>query len=124
LQNDPHHTKGKPMSKFDEAVALYQAEVQRLGMTIAPELLRAVTKSLGPSIYRDDAARVSFSDKTELDRVKNNFLIGKLGLADGPELDKALAECAEAIGKSNKNKYRAIVYAWLAIKLNATKRYA
>ena len=111
------------MSKFDEAVAVYVAEVQRLNLNIDAALLRSVAKSLGPSIYRDDAARVSFSDKTELDRVKNNYLIGKLGLTDSPALDAALAECCEAIGKSNKNKYRAIVYAWLAVKLGETKRY-
>jgi hypothetical protein len=111
------------MSKFDEALALYEAEVKKLGLTIDADVLRAVAKGLGPSIYREDASRVSFSDKTEVDRVKNNYLIGKLGLTDGPALDKALAECGEALGKSNKNKYRAIVYAFLATKLGETKRY-
>ena len=111
------------MSKFDEAITKYEAEVKRLGLTIDAELLKAVTKSLGPSIYLEDASRVSFSDKSETDRVKNNYLIGKLGLSDGPQLDQALAECAEALGKSNKNKYRAIVYAWLAIKFDETARY-
>ncbi len=111
------------MSKFDEAIAKYEAEVTRLGLTIDADVLKAVTKALGPSIYREDASRVSFSDKAETDRVKNNYLIGKLGLSDGPLLDQAMAECGEALGKSNKNKYRAIVYAWLATKLGETKRY-
>jgi hypothetical protein len=111
------------MSKFDEAVALYEAEVKKLGLKIDSDVLRAVAKSLGPSIYRDDASRVSFSDKSETDRVKNNYLIAKLGLKDSPALDKALAECAEAMGKANKNKYRAVCYAWLATKLGETKRY-
>ena len=111
------------MSKFDEAVTKYEAEVKRLGLPIDSDVLIAVTKALGPSIYREDASRVSFSDKAETDRVKNNYLIGKLGLSDGPLLDQALAECGEALGKSNKNKYRAVVYAWLATKLGETKRY-
>ena len=111
------------MSKFDEAIAKYEAEVTRLGLTIDQDVLKAVTKALGPSIYREDASRVSLSDKTETDRVKNNYLIGKLGLSDGPLLDQALAECSEALGKSNKNKYRAVVYAWLATKFGETKRY-
>jgi len=111
------------MSKFDEAIALYESEVKKLGLTIDSAVLRAVAKSLGPSIYRDDAARVSFSNKTETDRVKNNYLIGKLGLPDGPALDSAIAACGEAIGKSNKNQYRAIVYAWLATHLGQTARY-
>ena len=117
------HYLGTLMSKFDEAIAKYQAEVERLGLPIEADVLKAVTKALGPSIYREDASRVSFSDQAETDRVKNNYLIGKLGLSDGPLLDQALAECAEALGKSNKNKYRAVVYAWLATKLGETKRY-
>lgn len=111
------------MSKFDEAIAKYQAEVERLGLPIEADVLKAVTKALGPSIYREDASRVPFADQAETDRVKNNYLIGKLGLTDGPALDQALAECGEALGKSNKNKYRAVVYAWLATKLGETKRY-
>lgn len=63
------------------------------------ELLAAVTKGLGSSIYKRDAETVSGSDPRELETVKNNFLIKKLGLADSPELDEKIAEVMERIGK-------------------------
>jgi hypothetical protein len=70
----------------------------------------AVTKGLGPSIYNADAETVSGSDPKELETVKNNFLIKKLGLKDSADLDKGIAAVIEQYGKSNRNKYRAVVY--------------
>ena len=40
----------------------------------------------------------------------SSFLIKKLGLADSADLDKAIDSVMETYGKSNKNKYRAVVY--------------
>jgi hypothetical protein len=111
------------MSKFDEAVEKYAAEVERLKLNIPHDFLVAVTKSLGPSIYNADAETVASSDQSELDTVKNKFLIGKLGLADSPELDKAIAEVVEKFGPGNKKKYRAIFYALLAIKFKKESLY-
>ncbi|MDB2463174.1 DUF2853 family protein, partial [Algibacter sp.] len=74
------------------------------------DLLTKVTIGCGPSIYNKDAATVSGSDDSELATVKNNFLIKKLGLSDGPKLDEAIASVMETYGKSNRNKYRAVVY--------------
>ena len=42
--------------------------------------------------------------------MKENFLIKKLGLADGPELMEAIGKVVEIYGKSERNKYRAVVY--------------
>ncbi len=112
------------MSKFVEAVEDYKAQVADLGLGISEELLTAVAKGLGPSIYNADASKVSASDPEELARVKNNFLIGKLGLADSPALDEAIDEVMEKMGKSNRNKYRAVVYALLVIKFGKEDFYA
>jgi hypothetical protein len=112
------------MSKFVEAVEDYKAQVADLGLGISEELLTAVAKGLGPSIYNADASKVSASDPEELARVKNNFLIGKLGLADSPALDEAIDEVMEKMGKSNRNKYRAVVYALLVIKFGKESLYA
>ena len=54
---------------------------------------------------------------------KNNFLINKLGLTDGPELDAAIDEVMQQMGTSNKSKYRAVVYALLAKKLGKEAIY-
>ncbi|MGL4630808.1 MAG: DUF2853 family protein [Leadbetterella sp.] len=112
------------MSKFEECVSLYKAQNKELGLGLDDSFLTAVAKGLGPSIYNNDSSRVSGSDKTELDRVKSNFLIKKLGLKDGPELDKGIAEVMEKLGSSNRNKYRAVVYALLAVKFDKQKVYA
>lgn len=112
------------MSKFDEAIATYEAEVKELNLGIDTSLLKAVAKGLGPSIYKADATKVSSSDEEELGRVKQNFLIKKLGLKDGPELDAAIKEVVEKLGSSNRNKYRVIFYALLVKKFKKESVYA
>lgn len=116
--------KNKIMSKFDEAIETYQGELSKLGISIDATFLTAVAKGLGPSIYNADSSKVSSSDSEELARVKNNYLIGKLGLTDGPELDDAINAVIDQLGSSNRNKYRAIFYALLAMKLGKESFYA
>lgn len=102
------------MSKFDDLIAKYEAEVKKLGLNIDTALLTAVAKSLGPSIYNADAETIAASDSDELERVKQNFLVKKLGLADSNALDDAIQATIEKVGSSNRNKYRVIFYALLA----------
>ncbi len=114
------------MSKFDEAIELYKSEMTgKIGMkSIDEALLIKITKGLGPSIYKKDAAKVSSSDKTEMQRVKDNFLIKKLGLEEGPKLDKGIDAVIEKIGRSNRNKYRAIFYYLLVKHFRKSALYA
>lgn len=99
------------MSKRDELIVKYAADLKdKCGVTPDMDLLTKVTIGCGPSIYNADSSTVSGTDEKELATVKNNFLIKKLGLKDGPELDKAIAGVIEQYGKSNKNKYRAVFY--------------
>jgi hypothetical protein len=111
------------MSKLDELISTYQSDNESLGLGLDSALVAAVAKGLGPSIYNDDSSRVSCSDQSELDRVKTNFLIGKLGLTDGPELDDALKAVCEAMGSSNRNKHRALFYAALVQKFGKESVY-
>lgn len=104
------------MSKFNECLEDYKTQNNELGLGLDEALLTGVAKALGPSIYNVDSSKVSGSDKKEKDTVKNNFLIKKLGLTDGPQLDAAIEEVMEKLGSSNRNKYRAVVYALLAKK--------
>ena len=112
------------MSAFDDAMTIYKEQVSTLNLGISDELLTKVAKGLGPSIYNADSSKVSASDAEEMARVKNNFLIKKLGLTDSPELDAAVASVAEALGSSNRNKYRAVFYALLVVKLGQESFYA
>jgi len=103
------------MSKRDDLIAKYASDIKdKIGETPDMDFLTKVTIGCGPSIYNADAATVSGSDKSELETVKKNFLIKKLGLSDGPALDDAIASVMEKYGKSNRNKYRAVVYYLLA----------
>jgi hypothetical protein len=104
------------MSKRDELIAKYAADLkEKCGITADMDLLTKVTIGCGPSIYNDDSSTVSGSSESELQTVKTNFLIKKLGLKDGPELDKGIASVIETYGKSNRNKYRAVFY-YLLVK--------
>jgi hypothetical protein len=111
------------MSKFNENVTNYLNQNDELGLGLSEALITAVAKGLGPAIYNNDSSKVSGTDQKELDTVKNNFLIKKLGLKDSPDLDAAINEVIEKLGSSNKNKYRAIVYALLAKKFGKESVY-
>lgn len=63
-----------------------------------------------------DSAYVAFSDPTEVETVKTNFLKKKLGLTESDEvLDAALAEVGETL-KGDRTKSRITVYYLLAEK--------
>jgi hypothetical protein len=99
------------MSKRDELIAKYATDLkEKCGVTADMDLLTKVTIGCGPSIYNADSSTVSGSDPSELATVKNNFLIKKLGLKDSADLDKGIEAVVELYGKSNRNKYRVVVY--------------
>lgn len=99
------------MSKRDELIEKYAADIKdKFGESADMELLKKVTIGLGPSVYNADASKVSGGDEKELETVKNNYLIKKLGLADGPALNDAIKTVMEKYGTSNRNKHRAVVY--------------
>ncbi len=112
------------MSKLDEKVEQYIASAKDLGLGLDKALIAAVTKGLGPSIYNKDAETVSCSDSSELETVKKNFLIKKLGLSDSAELDAAIKKVCESMGSSNRNKYRALFYALLTKEFGKESLYA
>jgi hypothetical protein len=98
------------MGKFDECMDTYKAEFKKLGVSFDEDLLTKVAKGCGPSIYNKDASTVAGTDPKELATVKNNFLIGKLGMKEGADLDKGISKVIETFGSSNRNKYRAMFY--------------
>jgi len=103
------------MGKRDELIAKYADDLKtKCGVEPDMTLLTKVTIGCGPSIYNADAETVAASQPSELDLVKNNFLMKKLGLADGPELMEAINSVIETYGRSERNKYRPVVYYLLA----------
>lgn len=103
------------MSKRDDLITKYAADLKdKCGVTPDMDFLTKVTIGCGPSIYNRDSSTVSATDPKELETVKKNFLIKKLGLKDGPKLDEGINAVIEQYGKSTKAKYRAVVYYLLA----------
>ena len=100
------------MNKREQLIETYANELKEKCGVANPDmdLLTKIAISLGPSIYNADAAIVAASDKSEVDRVKESFLINKLGLKDGPSVDEGLDKAIETYGRSNRRKYRAVLY--------------
>ncbi len=103
------------MNKFDEKVVFYQEVMGKMRLECDVTLLEKITKGLGPSIFKRDAESVSMTEPMELNTVKQNFLIKKLGLQDSKQLDEAIQKVGTLMGKTNRVKYRAIFY-YLLVK--------
>lgn len=104
------------MSAREELINKYAADLkEKCGVNPDLDLLTKVTIGCGPSIYNIDSSMVAGSNKSELETVKNNFLIKKLGLSDSADLDAGIDAVLEQYGKSNKNKYRVVVYYLLTL---------
>lgn len=113
------------MSQRDELIEKYAADLKdKIGQEPDMDLLTKVTVALGPSIYNKDASMVAGSDQKELDTVKNNFLIKKLGLEDSEELMTSINEVIDLYGRSNPNKHRAVIYYLLVRKYGKESVYA
>ena len=110
------------MSKRDELIEKYAAQMKdKLGVQPDMDFLRKVTIGCGPSIYNRDASTVAGSDKAELETVKKNFLIKRLGLKDSPALDEGIA--AVMAKYTERTKYRAVVYYMLAKHFSKESAY-
>ncbi|MBZ4035057.1 DUF2853 family protein [Flavobacterium sp. 17A] len=112
------------MSKREELIEKYTKDLkEKCGIIADADLLKKITIACGPAIYNDDASTVASSQQSELDTVKNNYLIKKLGLKDGPELTAGIDVVMEKYGKSNKHKYRAVVYYLLTVHFKKESIY-
>lgn len=99
------------MNKREELIVKYAFDLkEKFDIDADMDLLRNIAIGLGPSIYNPDSSTVSSSDASELERVKHNFLIKKLGLNDEPALDQVIASVIEQYGRTNRSKYRVVVY--------------
>ncbi|KPQ10393.1 MAG: Protein of unknown function (DUF2853) [Rhodobacteraceae bacterium HLUCCA09] len=113
------------MSQRDDLIEKYAGDLRaKCGVEPDMELLTKVVIGLGPSIYNADSETVAATQPGEIETVRKNFLIGKLGLPDGPELDAAIDKVIETYGKSERNKYRAVVYYLLTTHFGKEGVYA
>ena len=106
----------KKTSKKAEKITLYAKDIKKHYGEVDSDFLEIIVKNLGPSIYKKDAELVSCSDPKELDTVRKNFLMKKLGIdASQKVLDAAIQDVCEEL-KATKTKYRATFYYSLAKK--------
>lgn len=104
------------MGKRDDLIAQYAEDLQKkCGVTPDMDLLTKVTIGCGPSIYNKDAATVAATQAAELETVKESFLMKKLGLGDSPKLMEAINAVIDTYGRSERTKYRAVIY-YLLVK--------
>lgn len=104
------------MGKRDELIAKYADDLKtKCKVTPDMALLTKVTIGCGPAIYDNDASTVAASDKDELERIKANFLMKKLGLKDSSALMDGIHAAVDTYGKSERNKFRAVFY-YLLVK--------
>lgn len=120
LKKKAKDTKKSPSAprgaKKAEKIALYIKDIKKHYGEVDEDFVAIIVKNLGPAIYRKDAELVSCSDPKELDTVRRNFLIKKLGIdANKAVLDAAIEDvCTEL--KGVRTKYRATFYYALAKK--------
>jgi len=106
----------KTTTKKAEKIALYTKDIQKHYGEVDNDFLAIIVKNLGPSIYKKDAELVSCSDPKELNTVRKNFLIKKLGIdASQKVLDAAIEDVCKEL-KATRKKYRATFYYSLAKK--------
>ena len=104
------------MGRRDDLIARYADDLRnKCGVEPDMDLLTKVTIGCGPSIYDADASTVAATQPHELETVRRSFLMGKLGLPAGPELDAAIDKVIAQYGRSERNKYRAVVYYLLTV---------
>jgi hypothetical protein len=90
------------------------ADVRKYVADADETVVSAIVKYLGIALRNRDSSLVSFSDKTETDRVRENFLKKKLGLThDDATLDAAIADVGARM-KEDRTKNRVTVYYLLA----------
>lgn len=92
----------------------WAADVKKYVPKADDKAIAGIVRYCGIALSHRDSSLVSFTDKEEVARVRNNFLKKKLALtASDGELDKAIAAVGEKM-KADKTRNRVTVYYLLA----------
>ncbi|HET7799565.1 MAG TPA: DUF2853 family protein [Humibacillus xanthopallidus] len=94
----------------------WAADVKKYDPNADDAAIKGIVRHCGIALQKRDSSLVSFSDKTELDRVREGFLKKKLALTDSDaDLDAAIADVGQTL-KDDRTKNRVTVYYLLADK--------
>ena len=103
------------MSELDEKLAKFKANAEEqlaaAGETnIDDELLSQLVKNLRLVIDNQDARSVAGSDPAELETVRKNFVVKKLGIDDKDKGSAAVSAVAEKMSGSHTKNRAAFYY--------------
>ncbi len=100
------------MSKKQKKLETYKNVLLNIQNNVDDELLEATTNYLGPNIYRENAETISLRSLKEIEKCKDNFVKGKLGIAFTPEqvLDEKITEVKNKFKGSKKREFKAVFY--------------
>lgn len=102
------------MGKIDELIPTLVKTAQEIDKGISADLVATAAKYVGPNLFKKDSSLVAYSDKAELEGIREKFVKGKLGIKDSDaDIDAAIKSVGEKYGMSVRNKNRAVVYAFL-----------
>ncbi len=102
----------------------WAADVKKYDAKADETAIAGIVRYCGIALRNRDSSLVSFSDKAETDRVRNNFLKKKLGLTQADSvLDAAIAKVGEQM-KADRTKNRVTVYYLLAADLGQLGQFA
>ena len=91
----------------------YFADVKEYASSYNEAAITGIVRYLGIALTKTDSSLVSSSDPKEVARLRANFLVKKLGLADDDSLDSAIAAVFAKM-KGDRSKQRVTVYYMLA----------
>jgi hypothetical protein len=92
----------------------WAVDVKKYASDADEKAIAGIVRHCGIALQKRDSSLVSFSDKDEVARVRDNFLKKKLGLnSSDSELDQAISAVAAKM-KGDRTKNRVTVYYLLA----------
>lgn len=92
----------------------WAVDVKKYAPQADAKAIAGIVRYCGIALQNKDSSLVSFSDKDEIARVRENFLKKKLGLTSSDaDLDKAVGAVAATM-KDDRTKNRVTVYYLLA----------
>ncbi|MFK8068926.1 MAG: DUF2853 family protein [Gammaproteobacteria bacterium] len=96
------------MSDYGDKLAKYTKNVDE-------DVVTKIVKHLGIALRNKDSSLVSGTDQKELDRVRESWLKKKLGRKESDDdLNAAIDDVVEKMGRSNPSKCRVCFYYLLA----------
>jgi hypothetical protein len=102
----------------------WAADVIRYVPNADEKAIAGIVRHCGIALRNRDSSLVSFSDKAEVDRVRESFLKKKLGLtAPDEKLDEAITAVGE-IMKGDRTRNRVTVYYLLADRFGKLSDFA